>query len=64
MLSVLYEKNKNIYDVMEGTFPAGTVSGAPKVRAMEIISELEKSKEDLMQELLVILDLMEILILP
>ena len=37
-------ENKNIYDVMEGTFPAGTVSGAPKVRAMEIISELEKSK--------------------
>ena len=25
-------------------FPAGTVSGAPKVRAMEIIDELEKSK--------------------
>ena len=37
-------KDKNIYDVMKGTFPAGTVSGAPKVRAMEIISELEKSK--------------------
>lgn len=32
------------YDVMRVTFPAGTVSGAPKVRAMEIISELEKSK--------------------
>ena len=37
-------KDKDIYDVMKGTFPAGTVSGAPKVRAMEIISELEKSK--------------------
>ncbi len=32
------------YDVMRATFPAGTVSGAPKVRAMEIIAELEKSK--------------------
>jgi len=32
------------YDVMRVTFPAGTVSGAPKVRAMEIIAELEKSK--------------------
>ena len=32
------------YDVMRATFPAGTVSGAPKVRAMQIISELEKSK--------------------
>lgn len=32
------------YDVMRATFPAGTVSGAPKVRAMEIISELERSK--------------------
>jgi anthranilate synthase component 1 len=28
-------------DVMQATFPAGTVSGAPKVRAMEIIDELE-----------------------
>lgn len=29
------------YDLMRATFPAGTVSGAPKVRAMEIIAELE-----------------------
>jgi anthranilate synthase component 1 len=32
------------YDVLRATFPAGTVSGAPKIRAMEIIAELEKSK--------------------
>lgn len=32
------------YDVMRATFPAGTVSGAPKIRAMEIIADLEKSK--------------------
>ena len=32
------------YDLVRATFPAGTVSGAPKIRAMEIIAELEKSK--------------------
>ncbi len=32
------------FDVLEACFPAGTVSGAPKIRAMEIIDELEPSK--------------------
>ncbi len=32
------------YDVLRATFPAGTVSGAPKIRAMQIINSLEKSK--------------------
>ncbi len=32
---------KNSFDVMRASFPAGTVSGAPKIRAMEIIDELE-----------------------
>jgi len=31
-------------DVLKAAFPAGTVSGAPKVRAMEIIDQLEKTK--------------------
>src|SRR2546430_7629653 len=31
-------------DVLRASFPAGTVSGAPKVRAMEIIDELEPSR--------------------
>ncbi|MBN2300988.1 MAG: anthranilate synthase component I [Lentisphaerae bacterium] len=31
------------YDVIRATFPAGTLTGAPKIRAMEIIHELEKS---------------------
>ena len=34
--------NKDCYDSLKAVFPAGTVSGAPKVRAMEIIDELEK----------------------
>ena len=35
-------KNKNkIIDILMAGFPAGTVSGAPKIRAMEIINELE-----------------------
>ena len=33
--------DKNAYDLMRATFPAGTVSGAPKVRAMQIIAEKE-----------------------
>jgi anthranilate synthase component 1 len=35
---------KTPVDVLRATFPAGTVSGAPKVRAMEIIDELEPTK--------------------
>jgi anthranilate synthase component 1 len=36
--------NLDAIDVLKATFPAGTVSGAPKVRAMEIIDELEPTK--------------------
>jgi anthranilate synthase component I len=35
--------DKTPYDLMRATFPAGTLSGAPKVRAMQIISELERT---------------------
>ncbi|MDH4301662.1 MAG: anthranilate synthase component I [Nitrospira sp.] len=35
---------KTVYDVLKASFPAGTVSGAPKIRAMEIIEELEPTK--------------------
>lgn len=38
------QKDQNAYDLMRATFPAGTVSGAPKVRAMQIISEQEGSE--------------------
>ena len=34
---------KTAYELMRATFPAGTVSGAPKIRAMQIISELEQT---------------------
>ena len=37
-------KDKNAYDLMRATFPAGTVSGASKIRAMQIISEFEKTQ--------------------
>jgi anthranilate synthase component 1 len=43
VVGTLDEKHDTIDALMAG-FPAGTVSGAPKVRAMEIIDELEKSK--------------------
>ena len=38
------EDGKDCFDVVRATFPAGTLSGAPKVRAMEIIEELEPSR--------------------
>jgi anthranilate synthase component 1 len=37
----------DMFDVLRACFPAGTVSGAPKVRAMEIIDELEPSRRGL-----------------
>jgi len=36
--------DRTAYDLMRATFPAGTLSGAPKVRALQIISELENSQ--------------------
>ncbi len=35
---------RTAYDLMRATFPAGTVSGAPKIRAMQIIAENEPSQ--------------------
>lgn len=35
------DDNQNMFSAFEAVFPAGTVSGAPKIRAMEIINELE-----------------------
>lgn len=38
------DDDKDQFDVLSACFPAGTVSGAPKIRAMEIIDELEPEK--------------------
>ena len=40
-------KNLSLFETFLSGFPAGTVSGAPKIRAMEIIDELEVSKRKL-----------------
>ena len=38
------DPNYSAYDVMKACFPAGTLSGAPKIRAMQIIEELEPTR--------------------
>ena len=38
------KKGLTSIDVLKATFPAGTLSGAPKIRAMEIIDELEPDR--------------------
>jgi len=43
-------------DVLKAVFPAGTLSGAPKVRAMEIIDELEKSRRGIYGGAICVLD--------
>lgn len=43
VLGVL-DDDKSAFDLLRATFPAGTVSGAPKVRAMQIISDLENAQ--------------------
>jgi len=37
-------RGKDCFDVLKATFPAGTLSGAPKIRAMEIIDDLEQTR--------------------
>lgn len=44
VIGKLDEKKHDAIDALMAGFPAGTVSGAPKVRAMEIIAEFEKAK--------------------
>ena len=41
------KKGKTAYDAFQSCFPAGTLSGAPKIRAMEIIEELEPTRRGL-----------------
>ena len=42
-----FDKKNSLFETLLSGFPAGTVSGAPKIRAMEIIDELEKNKRKL-----------------
>ena len=42
-----FDNRTSIFETLLSGFPAGTVSGAPKIRAMEIIDELEKNKRKL-----------------
>ncbi|MDD3274964.1 MAG: anthranilate synthase component I [Candidatus Omnitrophica bacterium] len=44
---ILDKKRFDIYDVLKAAFPAGTVSGSPKIRAMQIIDELENLRRSL-----------------
>jgi anthranilate synthase component 1 len=39
--------NTRALEVLRATFPAGTLSGAPKIRAMEIIDELEPARREI-----------------
>ena len=43
----LLQKSKTIYDALKSTFPAGTLTGAPKIRAMQLISQLEPDRRGL-----------------
>ena len=43
----LFNNKTSLFETLLAGFPAGTVSGAPKIRAMEIIDELEKNKRKL-----------------
>ncbi len=40
-------ENKDVFDALAAAFPAGTLSGAPKIRAMQIIDELETSRRNI-----------------
>ena len=41
------EESKNVMDLLEAAFPGGSITGAPKYRAMEIIDEMENNKRNL-----------------
>ena len=40
----MLKKGKDVWDLLIASFPAGTVSGAPKIRAMQLINQLEKQR--------------------
>jgi len=46
-ISAQIDDSVRIYDILESTFPMGSMTGAPKIRAMELIEELEETKRGL-----------------
>ena len=46
----ILKKNTDVWDLLKACFPAGTVTGAPKIRAMQLIKDLKQILEDLMLE--------------
>jgi anthranilate synthase component 1 len=51
------QDDKTVWDLLQATFPAGTVSGAPKIRAMEIVNELEPERRGFIQGFMVTMTL-------
>jgi anthranilate synthase component 1 len=45
-IEALIKNDSDCFDLLRATFPAGTLTGAPKIRAMEIIDELESEARD------------------
>jgi anthranilate synthase component 1 len=43
-VKAVLKKGKNAFDLLRASFPAGTVTGAPKIRAIQIINELEQER--------------------
>jgi anthranilate synthase component 1 len=43
----ILDSGKNAFDTFRATFPAGTLTGAPKIRAMEIIDEMEPQRREI-----------------
>ncbi|MBP2026371.1 para-aminobenzoate synthetase component 1 [Acetoanaerobium pronyense] len=40
------DENKDIFDVIKNTFPGGSITGAPKIKAMQVIEELEPTRRN------------------
>ncbi len=55
-VSGIPQDNLNLLDSIKATFPAGTVTGAPKLRAIQIIDELEESTRDIYAGSILLID--------
>jgi len=50
------DNNLDCFDIIKATFPAGTMTGAPKIRAMEIIEDLETSRRGIYSGVIGVID--------